>query len=97
MARALKMLSLVSGTFWGTALPGVAIQFLILNLGYTWYDLNYSIDFLPPIVVRITNFLPSIVSSTLNPIIYYYSMPNLRRATWKILGKNTASSEGEQM
>ena len=65
--KTLKMMLLLSGTFWATILPAIVGRIIIFSTDYTWED-RYVV---PSIIHRLTDFTHCFVSSVANPIIYY--------------------------
>ena len=86
--KALKMMLLISGTFWGTTLPASVVRLTIFMAGYTWDDLDSRRYMGPAIMMRLTTFIYCFISSAVNPLIYYYSRKDLRLATCKMLQWN---------
>ena len=86
--KTLKMILLLSGTFWATSLPAYVSWMTIFMAGNTWEDLDSRRYIGPSIVMRLTMFTHCFVSSAVNPLIYYYSRKDLRLATCKLLRLN---------
>ena len=97
--KTLKMMLLLSGTFWGTTLPTSVVWTAIIMAGYTWDDLDSRRYMGPSIMMRLTVFMFTLVSSAVNPLIYYYSRRELRLATYKLLqcNRNTVHPEINEM
>ena len=83
------MILLVSGTLWGTYIPGMIVRTAIFNAGYTWQDIDSRHYLWPAIVLRVATCMYSFVSSAVNPIIYYYSRKDLKKAFFTIIGYKT--------
>ena len=95
--KTLKMILLLSGTFWVTSLPAYVSWMTIFMAGNTWEDLDSRRYIGPSIVMRLTMFTHCFVSSAVNPLIYYYSRKDLRLATCKLLrlNRNTVHNDIE--
>ena len=93
--KALKMMLLLSGTFWRTTVPVAVVRTAILIAGYTMDDLDSRRYIEPSILMRLTVFMYCFISSAVNPLIYYYSRNDLRLATYKLLQckRNTVHPE----
>ena len=84
--KVIRMILLVSGTFWGTYLPSIIMRVTIFSLGITWEDVNSRDSLMASMLIRTATILFTCVSSTLNPFIYYYSRRDLRQACFKLMG-----------
>ena len=84
--KALRMVSLVSGSFWLTTMPGAVIRLSLSATGVTWLDTDHRTSILLLALARASYFLISLVSSILNPIIYITVLPDIREAIWKCMG-----------
>ena len=93
--KALKMMLLLSGTFWGTTLPISVLRTAIFMAGYTWDDLDSRRYIGPSIMIRLTVFMYCFISSAVNPLIYYYNRKDLRLATCKLFGWNRSTVHPE--
>ena len=86
--QAVKMVSLVSGSFWLTTMPGAIIRLSLSASGVTWLDTDYRVSLSLFALSRASYLLITLVSSVLNPIIYITVLPGIREAAWKILRLN---------
>ena len=84
--KAVKMVILVSGSFWLTIMPGVAVRFALSASGVTWSDTDYRTSLPLFALSRANYFLIFLVSSFVNPIIYVTVLPEIRNAARKCLG-----------
>jgi hypothetical protein len=84
--KAIRMILLISGALWGTYIPGMIIRTIIFNLGYTWEDIDTRSALVPALMVRLSTYVMSFVSSAVNPIIYVYTRKDLRHALFTIMG-----------
>ena len=93
--KTLKMILLLSGTFWATALPAIVGRFIIFNANYTWEDLDTRRYVVPSMILRLAVFTHCFISSAVNPVIYYYSRRDLRLAMCKLLHRNSTTVQQE--
>ena len=84
--KALKMVGLVSGSFWLTAIPGGLIRIALSASGVTWEDTDLRISLPLFALSRASFMLVTVLSSVLNPIIYMAVLVELREAVWKRIG-----------
>ena len=84
--KALKMVGLVSGSFWMTMIPGVLIRLALSASGVTWSDTDQRISLPIFALSRASYMLITILSSAMNPIIYMSVLTELREAVWKCIG-----------
>ena len=80
MARNVRMILLISGAFWGTTLPASLISTIVHSTGGTWAELDARVYPIQSHLLKMCSYLVSLVSSFLNPIIYYWSRRDLRDA-----------------
>ena len=91
--KALKMVALVSGSFWLTMVPGFLIRIGLAAFGVTWADTDSRIS-LPMFALSRANYLMiTVLSSVLNPIIYISVLTELREAAWKCIGIKRSNSD----
>ena len=84
--KALKMIALVSGSFWLTVVPGLVIRAGLTGSGVTWADTDQRVS-LPMFALARTSYLMvTVLSSALNPIIYMTVLTELREAVYKCIG-----------
>ena len=84
--KALKMICLVSGSFWLTVIPSMLIRAGVRGSGVTWADTDHRVS-LPMFALARTSYLMmTVLSSALNPIIYLTLLTELRKAVWKCIG-----------
>ena len=84
--KALKMIALVSGSFWLTVVPGLVIRAGLTGSGITWADTDQRVS-LPMFALARTSYLMiTVLSSALNPIIYMTVLTELREAVYKCIG-----------
>ena len=83
--KAIKMVGLVSGTFWATMVPGMIIRSVIYNSGTTWNDTDTRRHRQAFVLARLSWFTLTLISSLLNPIIYLTVQVELRKAALKCL------------
>ena len=84
--KALKMVGLVSCSFWLTTIPGFLIRIGLSASGVTWADTDQRISLLMFALARTSFMMLTVISSVLNPIIYVSVLPELRVAIWKCFG-----------
>ena len=84
--KALKMVGLVSGSFWLTIIPGFLIRIALSSSGVTWEDTDHRISLPLFALSRASYMLITVLSSVLNPIIYMAVLVELREAVWKRIG-----------
>ena len=83
--KALKMICLVSGSFWLTVIPSMLIRAGVRGSGVTWADTDHRMS-LPMFALARTSYLMmTVISSVLNPIIYISVLTELREAVWKCI------------
>ena len=83
--KALKMVGLVSGSFWMTMIPGVLIRLALSASGVTWADTDQRISLSIFALSRASYMLITVLSSVLNPIIYVSVLTELKEAVWKCI------------
>ena len=83
----LRMISLVSGSFWLTQMPGTAIRLILSASGITWLDTDYRRSIALFALSRASYLMITLISSILNPLIYLMVLPDLKEAVWKCLKK----------
>ena len=93
--KTLKMILLLSGTFWATTLPAIVGGIIILSADYTWEDLDIRRYLVPSIILRLAVFTHCFISSAVNPVIYLYSRKDLRLAMRKLLQRNNNTVQPE--
>ena len=84
--KALKMVALVSGSFWLTTVPGFLIRIALTASGVTWADTDHRVSIPLFALSRASFMLVTVLSSVLNPIIYMSVLTELREAVWKRIG-----------
>ena len=84
--KALKMVGLVSGSFWITLIPGFLIRVGLSASGVTWADTDYRTSLLTFVFSRVSYMLISLLSSVINPLIYISVLTELKEAVWKHIG-----------
>ena len=92
---AVRMVFLVSGTFWLAYFPGVIIRSLAVRLGYSMDDINSRRAFVPAILNRVAFYFYGTLSSLVNPLIYMYSRKDLRRCVFRMLRVPVSKETGE--
>jgi hypothetical protein len=55
--KAVRMVLLLSGTLWGTLIPGYIVRIIVLNSGYTWDDLDTRRSAAQLINVRLATYI----------------------------------------
>ena len=81
--QALKMIGLVSGSFWFSTLPGFMIRLGLASAGVTHESTDQRIS-LPMFALSRTSFMMiTVLSSFLNPLIYISVLTELRMAACK--------------
>ena len=83
--KTLRMISLVSGSFWLTTMPGSAIRLILSASGITWLDTDYRTSIALFALSRASYLMITLISSILNPIIYLTVLPDIKNAAWKCL------------
>ena len=84
--EALKMVALVSGSFWLLTIPGFMIRLGLSASGVTWADTDYRVSLPLFALSRASYLMLTVLSSVLNPIIYMTVLTQLREAVWKRIG-----------
>ena len=84
--RALKLILLVSGAYWGTGIPTMCMWLMAKNMAKGWEMMDARLHMTAFALIRSSTFLIALVSSSLNPLIYYWSRPDLRKAFFKMVG-----------
>ena len=84
--EALKMVGLVSGSFWLVTVPGFLIRLGLSAYGVTWADTDYRVSLSLFILSRASYMMITVFTSLLNPIIYMAVLTDLRKAVWKCIG-----------
>ena len=83
--QAIRMVSLVSGSFWLTTMPGAIIRVSLSSAGVTHAVTDYRTSIPLFALSRGSYLLITLVSSILNPIIYIAVLVDLREAVWKCI------------
>jgi hypothetical protein len=78
--RALRMILLISGAFWGATIPGYIVMSTLIAMGFTWEDLDSRRYLIPFVMARVSGFGYVLLPSFVNPFIYYYTRKDLRQA-----------------
>ena len=84
--KALKMLGLVSGAFWLTAMPGFLLRIGLSSSGVTWAYTDHRVSLAMFALSRTSYLMISVLSSVINPIIYMCVLKELREAALKYMG-----------
>ena len=94
--KAVKMVGLVSGSFWLTMIPGCLIRLALSASGVAWADADQRISLPIFALSRASYILITVFSSAMNPIIYMSVLTELRVAVWKCIGikRNNAITQG---
>ena len=95
--KALKMVGLVSGSFWLTIIPGFLTRIGLSASGVTWAYTDQRISLSLFALSRASYMLITVMSSVLNPIIYICVLTELRKAIWKCIGikRNNSDTHAE--
>ena len=96
--KALKMVALVSGSFWMTVIPGALIRTALQASGVTWADTDHRV-YLPYFALsRASYLMVTVLSSVLNPVVYLSVLTELREAVWKRIGikRNDTPNQRDQ-
>ena len=91
--KALKMVGLVSGSFWLTITPGFLTRIGLSASGVTWAYTDQRISLSLFALSRASYMLLTVMSSILNPIIYITVLTELREAIWKCIGIKRNNSD----
>ena len=83
LKRAIKMIMLVSGAFWFSAMPGTLLKVAMSAYGFTSVDLDLRRDFGVFVLHRTTYLFLIAMSGILNPVIYLSLQKDLRLAVFK--------------
>ena len=83
--KAIKMVALVSGTFWVTMVPGMIIRSVVYNSGITWNDTDTRRHMQAFVMARSSWLILTLMSTLVNPIIYLTVQVELRKAAMKCL------------
>lgn len=82
--KALKLIFLISGLFWGTYLPGFIFRVIILSSNITFEEIDSRQNMTAMILLRSGTWLLCIVSPVLNPWVYMYTHSELRTTVEKM-------------
>lgn len=93
---ALKAIGLVSGTFWGTYIPGFILRTIIFSAGITWYDIDTRKEMGASVMMRVSQLMFIQVSSAVNPLIYYNTNRPMKISICKALGWTYIDTEKEE-
>ena len=91
--KAIKMVSLVSGSFLITTLPSVFIRIGIFSSGVTWKQTDTRENMTEFALSRFSYFSVAVLSSLINPLIYVYAQNDLRKYAKKYLGLKVKLSD----
>lgn len=91
--KALRLLLLVSGTFYLTFLPAEAARTALFNSGLTWAEAETRQDRSAAFQLRMQSLSYYGISPMINPLVYYSTMRELRRSLFRLLCKNRRQSE----
>ena len=91
--EAIKMVGLVSGSFWLVTIPGFFIRFGLSASSVTWADTDYRLSLPLFVLSRGSYMMITIFTSLLNPIIYISVLTDLRDAAWKCNGIQRNNSD----
>ena len=85
--KAIKMVALVSGTFWVTMVPGMIIRTVVYNsgTGTTWNDTDTRRHMQAFVMARSSWLILTLMSTLVNPVIYLTVQVELRKAVVKCL------------
>ena len=83
--KAIKMVTLVSGTFWVTMVPGIIIRSVVYNSGTTCNDTDTRRHMQAFVMARSGWLILTLMSTLINPIIYLTVQVELREAVMKCL------------
>ena len=84
--QAMKMVALVSGSFWLTTMPGFLIRLGLSTAGVTWADTDHRVSLPLFALSRASYMMFTVLSSVLNPIVYITVLAEVREAVWKCIG-----------
>ena len=84
--KALKMILLVSGSYWGTSIPATMLWLSAKNMVKSWEELDSRVNVTAFALMRSGSFLITIVSSFLNPLIFFWNRKDMRRYLLKMVG-----------
>ena len=78
--KAIKIIALVSGSFWITTLPSTLIRVGLFSTGFTWDQSDTRESILLFALARGSYIMLICLSSLLNPCVYLYVQTDLRKA-----------------
>lgn len=81
--RAIKIVMLVSGSFWITAAEAFIARSILFSSGVTWADMDTRHNLTAYIICRTSSLLVSTASLLINPVIYLTLHRELRKACRK--------------
>ena len=95
--RVLKMILIVSGVFWLTFIPGFVISTWILASGITYDDMDarVTVSVYLRTTQQISNFIFYDLSKLLNPLVIFYTHPQLRKELRKYMGQSVNTDPDE--
>ena len=84
--KALRMVALVSGSFFITVIPGALIRTVLQASGVTWADTNHRVHLPFFALSRASYLMVTVLSSVANPVVYMLVLEELREAVLKRIG-----------
>ena len=90
---AIRVILLVSSTFWSAVLPSFIIRLVSLQTGITWADMDARTNMAAAVMMRVSSLVLAYVPPAVNPILYYVTRKDLRDALKKLVKLNTNSGD----
>ena len=91
----IKIIVLISGTFWITILPGMVIRSTMFRSGVTREETDNRSNMMMFILARLGWLMMTVFSSFINPLIYLALLSDLRKAVVKFLSRNSHIADAQ--
>ena len=91
----IKIIVLISGTFWITILPGMAIRSTMFRSGVTREETDNRSNIMMFLLARVGWLMMTVFSSLINPLIYFFLLPDLRQAVVRYLRRNSHIADAQ--
>ena len=95
--KSVRIILLVSGTFFGIALPSLLVRNAVKNSGFSKEDLNIRVELWPVIIIKVCNMAHTQLSPILHAAINFFCRKQLRTEFQKFtgIGKHSNTVHGE--
>ena len=90
--KAIRVMFLVSGTFWFAVIPGFILRLISIYNGVTWEEMDGRTNMAASLMMRISTLVLVYVPPAVNPWLYFFTRKDLRNATKKLLGLSVAET-----